>query len=369
MRTLLSHYRARIAWVLGVSGCCAAAAAACEPKSPTAGLLVAPTATATSGDAATVPVGDAGSDATGLAYRPLPEEPHGSRGQSCDRDVTCTSALDEAPVWPYPPPFGSCGTAPSGGRDGDGTFSQAETTDRRKVEADACCYVKLDCGGSRGVRRKNYAPVVPGRPGRGEAPDLTAAGKWTAMARMELTAVEAFLDYEADLRAHGAPQMLLDAARKAAKEEVSHARLCLLLATRDREDTSAARPPRHVPVGRASLDELVACTFLDGCVNEQLAAASLRAAAEGTSNEEEREILLRIAEDEQGHAELSWAVLRWALRAKAGAREALRAALATLRDRGAPIDDLLLDPESGASLAYGMLESVVMPAAYALIAA
>lgn len=158
MRAPVSHYRTRIAWVLGVSGCCAVAAAACEPRRTTAGLLVAPTTSATSGDAAAAPAGDGGSDAA-LAYRPLPEEPHGSRGQRCDRDVTCTPGLDEAPTWPFPPPFANCGSMPSGGREGDGTFSQAETNDRRKLEADVCCYVKLDCSGSRGTPRKR-APAA-----------------------------------------------------------------------------------------------------------------------------------------------------------------------------------------------------------------
>ena len=189
------------------------------------------------------------------------------------------------------------------------------------------------------------------------------------MARMELGSVEAFLDFEADLRAHGAPQPLRDAARAAARDEASHAKLCLRLAARDGEAASVAPPPRLVSVGRISLEALVASTFLDGCVNEQLAAASLREAAAHASSEEERCILQRISDEEQGHAELSWAALRWAVAEKPGAREALRSALDVLRKRGAPTDDLLLDERTGASVAHAMLECVVMPAAYALIAA
>jgi hypothetical protein len=368
MRTDLGFYRARVAWVLGVSGCCALAAASCGPKSTTAGLLVAPTASAGASDAA-APTGDGGSDAASL-YRPLPEEQHATRGQSCDREVTCTPELDEAPSWSYPPPFGKCGTTPNS-KDDEGTFSQAETVDRRKSEGDACCYVKLDCGGSRGRGRpRRQSPVViPGRQRRGAAPDDAPGGKWTTMARMEQASIEAFLDFEADLRAHGAPEALCDRARAAAREEASHAKLCRALAARDGEDAAAAPTPRLAPPGEASLQELVWSTFLDGCVNEQLAAASLREAAARASSEEERCILHQIADEEQGHAELSWAALGWAVATKPGARDALRSALAALRLRGAPVDVLLLDERTGASLAHAMLESVVMPAAYALIAA
>ena len=117
------------------------------------------------------------------------------------------------------------------------------------------------------------------------------------------------------------------------------------------------------------MDELVSSIFLDGCVNEQLAAASLKEAAARASSEEERCILQQIANEEQGHAELSWAALRWAVGAKPGARDALRSALATLRLRGAPVDDLLLDDATGSTLARAMVEGVVMPAAYALLTA
>ena len=371
MRTDLRFYRARVASVLGVGGCCAVVFAACEPKSTTAGLLVVPTATATAWVDGAAPMTDGGTDATGLMYRPLPEEQHAARGQTCDREVTCAPALDVAPTWSYPPPFDRCGTKPNA-KEGEGTFSQDETVDRRKAEPDACCYVKLDCGGSRG-RGHGQVHVVPGRPRRGAAPDEDAApcGKWTAMARMERSSVEAFLDFEADLRAHGAPPAHASAALAAAEDERSHATLCLALAARAGEDAAPAaapveRPERFAP---ASLDELVRSTFLDGCVNEQLAAASLHEAAARASSDEERCILQHIADEEQGHAELSWATLRWAVGAKPGARDALRAALCTLRLRGAPADVLLLDEVTGPALALAMLEGVVVPAAYALLTA
>ena len=371
MRTDLSFYRARIACVLGLGGCCALAFAACEPKSTTAGLLVAPTASPVASGGAAAASGDGGTDGAGGLYRPLPDEEHATQGQSCDREVTCTPALDVAPSWSYPPPYEKCGVTPNA-KEGEGTFSQRETVGRRKDEADACCYVKLDCGGSRG-RGRGHGQIraIPGRPRRGEAPDDGAApcGKWTAMARMERASVAAFLDFEADLLAHGAPQALTRAAHAAAEEEASHARLCLGLAARDGEATDAAPRTASSRPKVASMDELVSSIFLDGCVNEQLAAASLKEAAARASSEEERCILQQIANEEQGHAELSWAALRWAVGAKPGARDALRSALATLRLRGAPVDDLLLDDATGSTLARAMVEGVVMPAAYALLTA
>lgn len=147
----VSFYRARIAWVLGVSGYCAMGA--CAPTSTTTGFLVAPMASApVRADAAAE--GDAGTEGGVMSYRPLPDAPRGSQD---DCDVTCTPELDEAPVWSYPPPFEKCGTTPNA-RSGEGSFSPSDTLDRRKTERDACCYVDADCGSSRGGRGRRRVP-------------------------------------------------------------------------------------------------------------------------------------------------------------------------------------------------------------------
>src|SRR6185369_6085591 len=79
----------------------------------------------------------------------------------------------------------------------------------------------------------------------------------------------------------------------------------------------------------ASLAELAAETFADACAGETVAALALREAAAAPCDPIVRDLLSRIADDEERHAELAWRTVAWALTAGgAPVRDALTAAAA-----------------------------------------
>ncbi|MHB8418802.1 MAG: hypothetical protein ACYDCL_12050 [Myxococcales bacterium] len=130
------------------------------------------------------------------------------------------------------------------------------------------------------------------------------------MARLEAASVEAFRILARELRAHGARVGLRHGARRAAADEVRHARAMAALARRYH-----ARPLRArlgaTPAPR-SLEAMAAENAVEGCVRETYGAlvASWQAghAADGVV----AKVLRGVARDETRHAELGWAVARWA---------------------------------------------------------
>jgi hypothetical protein len=80
-----------------------------------------------------------------------------------------------------------------------------------------------------------------------------------------------------------------------------------------------------------SFSELARTTFVEACVGETLGAIDARERAAAASPAL-RAVLLRIADDEERHAELAWATLAWAVRMGGEeARHALESTLAELR--------------------------------------
>ena len=162
-------------------------------------------------------------------------------------------------------------------------------------------------------------------------------GRWWAhVAHLEAAAVHAFSRLAAELTLFGAPQNLIDGCTRAAVEEVHHARLTGALAVR-----RGVQPP---PVEVAEFEprsrfEVALDNATEGCVRETWAGLEAIYQAEHTSDEAERGVLAQIAEDECGHAELSWAIHRWLMplltpaerevieAARAGALDALAADL------------------------------------------
>src|SRR6185436_17135024 len=68
---------------------------------------------------------------------------------------------------------------------------------------------------------------------------------WTEAARLEAASVSAFRRLRRELGLHGAPRSLLDLARRAAREEIVHARLVSRLA---REFGAEPEPVRISPL-------------------------------------------------------------------------------------------------------------------------
>jgi hypothetical protein len=183
----------------------------------------------------------------------------------------------------------------------------------------------------------NYGPCETGRRPEGlrcqpvDGPDVVARFL-SEMAYLEAASINAFERLARELDAHGAPEHLSAASRRAAQDETRHARVTRKLAER-----AGARVSRvHVVRGEVrSLDDVAIENAAEGCVRETFGAAVAMIQAERAEDGQVRRALKRIARDETGHAELSWAIARWIEPqldpdARRRVREAQEHAIATL---------------------------------------
>jgi hypothetical protein len=180
---------------------------------------------------------------------------------------------------------------------------------------------------------------------------------WAQDARAEHASVGSFARFTLQLLAVGAPPDLLDRSQIAARDEITHARLCFALASRLAGQPLGPGPlPLHGDlVGGLDLASVLASTAIEGAVGETLAALRAREAATQATVPAVRVLQERIFEDEARHAELAWQTLAWGLgQSDPACRSAIAAAFARgLRDaRDAPDET----PEDRAPLlAWGRL--------------
>jgi hypothetical protein len=121
---------------------------------------------------------------------------------------------------------------------------------------------------------------------------------------LEAESVRAFLRIARELRAHGAPDELADAAEQAARDEIDHAeRFAALLGTQ------ASIATDTLPI--RSLRELAIDNATEGCVGESYAALVATVQAQSTSTPELRAHFAAIAADELAHAALAHAIADW----------------------------------------------------------
>jgi len=165
-------------------------------------------------------------------------------------------------------------------------------------------------------------------------PDDGSVGRFFAdVARLEASAVHAFRIMAQELAALGAPRPLERAARRAALDEVRHAKLTSRLA---RRHGAEPRPAEVSPRPLRPLFELALENVVEGCVRETYGAACGRFQAARASDSAIRGELERIARDEARHAELSWRIHGWAQQRlsrheRQALRQAARTAIADLR--------------------------------------
>jgi hypothetical protein len=136
-------------------------------------------------------------------------------------------------------------------------------------------------------------------------------GDWLAqMAHLEAASVPAFTQLERELAAHGAPERLQAAARRARLDEVRHAAAIGALAraagSRPLPLDVCATPIR--PLAHLALENAV-----EGCVRETAGAVLAAAQAQRLVDRAQAELFAGIAVDERRHADLAWAVDAWAL--------------------------------------------------------
>jgi hypothetical protein len=252
-------------------------------------------------------------------------------GGKCDPEVVTAVIGHENILWPCGlPPASSATCAPyCNGLATLGCYVSCNhgipgtTTDYPWLDTDA--------GTSRVVVTCNTLVVTGRRPGglTEEAEGQTrSAGELLALqAYLEAASVDAFLGLAAEMRAHGAPAQLVRRLRRAAADEVRHARVTADLA-RARGGEPAA--PKVVATGVRSLLDIALENAREGCVRETWGAACAVAQGERAQDAEVREAMQAIARDELGHAALSWDLAAW-LETRLTAEE--RAAVAAERAR------------------------------------
>ncbi len=144
------------------------------------------------------------------------------------------------------------------------------------------------------------------------------------IAHLEEASITAFLRLRDELALHGAAVELQQAALRSALDEVAHTEVCGRLARRH-----GATPERAVvaPLPPRPLLEVALDNAVEGCVRETYGALLAHHQALRAEDDEVREAMVRIAEDETRHADLSWAIDRWAVeRLPSAEQEAVRAA-------------------------------------------
>ena len=129
------------------------------------------------------------------------------------------------------------------------------------------------------------------------------------MAWLEAASVHAFRTLARELDAHGAPRALSCATRRAARDEVRHARVTRALARRHGARPARVRPPAARPV--RSIAAIAVDNAVEGCVREAFGAVVLAWQARFAADPRVRRELSRIADDEAGHAALAWQIARF----------------------------------------------------------
>ncbi|HQY62922.1 MAG: hypothetical protein IPF92_10665 [Myxococcales bacterium] len=209
----------------------------------------------------------------------------------------------------------------------EGELMRAITQTQRRRHPLACCYdAHARCihpGEGRPYRPSGGEAVVAelsrepsawssDEPTRAPAPDEARAEEWWRAGLLEHASIASFAKLSLDLLAHGAPPDLLRRTHEAARDEIAHAELCFTIAERLSGLRRGPGPLVSGPLVSLDLRALARETFVDGCIGETLAALAARERSAAAHDHEERRALLTIAEDEERHAALAWAIVAWA---------------------------------------------------------
>ncbi len=209
------------------------------------------------------------------------------------------------------------------------------------------CYVYAD--GTTGAKTVSCTSCAVGRRPHdlldepcegGRADEAPVARALAEMARVEAASVHAFRRLERSLAGLGADERTLSRVRRAARDEIAHARRVSSLAR--------ARGGRHRPVRidcarRASTYELALENAVEGCVRETLGVAYLAHQRANAADPELRALADALYEDELDHAALSWDLVSFFdahldEAERASLREAQRRALDEVVDEMGRID-------------------------------
>jgi hypothetical protein len=199
------------------------------------------------------------------------------------------------------------------------------------------------------------------------------AAHWARVGAMEHASVASFARFTLQMMAVGAPAHLLGATQLAAADEVEHAQLCYGLASAYGDEVGPGPLPIDGVIVATAPEAVVRSLVAEACVGETLGVAEAREAASLCEDPAVTAVLVRIADDEQRHAELAWRVLSWMCEdpgLRAVAVEALQEAidaLGTSEGEGLHLPESgVLGPRFRAALHLEVAEGVLRPALDAL---
>jgi len=161
------------------------------------------------------------------------------------------------------------------------------------------CHVRYLCTG----RRPEALAASDWAPGQSEV-----AGYLARAAHLEAASVPAFEQLAEELGEHAAPAGLVARARRAARDEVRHARVMAALA---RRFGGTAAPAVVGPRRARPLEALALENAVEGCVRETFGAVTATWQARAAGDARVRAVMARIATDETRHAELALAIAGW----------------------------------------------------------
>ncbi len=150
----------------------------------------------------------------------------------------------------------------------------------------------------------------------GLSPELreALAVHWQGAAALEHASIASFARFTLELLSLGAPPDLVADAQRAALDEVEHAKIAYALASAyaGRALGPSALDLQGLPIAR-DRREVVRSLIEEACVGETLGVAEARWLSDVVEDPALRDLLSRIADDEQRHAELAWRTLAWML--------------------------------------------------------
>lgn len=202
---------------------------------------------------------------------------------------------------------------------------------------------------------------------------------WKRQARDEHASVAAFARLVLELLSVGAPSALVRGAQEAMGDEIEHAELSFAVASQfAQESLGPGTLPVDGALGRTALEDIALSAVREGCVGETIGAALARDAASACENDELKQVLLRIADDEMSHAALSFQIVAFALKCDPKLRGAVAQAFAEepvwpFARRMPGLDEAAYRahgqwlPEDARAIAARTLELVVKPCAAALL--
>lgn len=139
--------------------------------------------------------------------------------------------------------------------------------------------------------------------------------EWARAAQVEHASIASFDRFSLQLLAVGAPPSLIEAAHRAAIDEVRHAQLSFAVASIYAAQSLGPGPLSLTPNAFADFSPafVVRSAVEEGCVGETLAAAEAQAACDRAAPGALRQVLMAIADDEAEHAALAYRFAAWAL--------------------------------------------------------